>query len=140
MRTALNKLPRESEAYDHAYKEAMERIEGQVADSKELARQILSWIACAKRPLTTVELRHALAVETGESELDEENLPEIEDMVSVYAGLVTVDEASDIIRLVHHTTQEYFGRTWTFWLPICRLILLKLVSVQRIKNLRHSCS
>jgi hypothetical protein len=95
----------------------MERIEGQIADSQELAKQVLSWIACAKRPLTTSELRHALAVEIGESELDEDNLPEVEDMVSVCAGLVIVDEESDIIRLVHYTTQEYFERTWISWFP-----------------------
>ena len=95
----------------------MERIEGQVTDQEELAKQVLSWITCAKRPLTTSELQHALAVEVGESELDEENLPEIEDMVSVCAGLVTVDEESDIIRLVHYTTQEYFERTQRHWFP-----------------------
>ena len=95
----------------------MERIEGQVKNSRELAKQVLSWITCAKRPLTTSELRHALAVEIGESKLDEDNLPEIEDILSVCAGLVTVDEQSDVIRLVHYTTQEYFERTWAFWFP-----------------------
>jgi Ankyrin repeats (3 copies)/Ankyrin repeats (many copies) len=95
----------------------MERIEGQIKNSRELAKQVLSWITCAKRPLTTSELRHALAVEIGEFKLDEENLPEIEDVLSVCAGLVTVDEQSDVIRLVHYTTQEYFERTWTFWFP-----------------------
>jgi hypothetical protein len=41
-----------SQAYEHA----MKRIEGQVADQEELAKQVLSWITCAKRPLTTSEL------------------------------------------------------------------------------------
>jgi hypothetical protein len=95
----------------------MKRIESQIADSEDLAKQVLAWITCAKRPLTTVELRYALAVEIGETELDEENLPETEDMVSVCAGLVTVDEEIDIIRLVHYTTQEYFERTQRFWFP-----------------------
>ena len=85
----------------------MERIERQNGDSPELAKQVLSWITCAKRSLTTLELRHALAVEMGESELDETNLPGIEDMVSVCAGLVTVDEKSNTIRLVHYTTQQF---------------------------------
>jgi hypothetical protein len=109
IRTALEKLPKGSEAYDQAYREAMERIEGQTADYEILAKQVLSWITCAMRPLTTLELQHALAVEVGESELDQENLPEIEDMVSVCAGLVTVDEESHIIRLVHYTTQEFLS-------------------------------
>ena len=41
-------------------------------------------------------------------------------MVSVCAGLVTVDEESDIIRLVHYTTQEFFERTQNIWFPNCR--------------------
>ena len=95
----------------------MERINGQKPGLKDLANRILFWIACAKRPLATSELKHALAVEVGEPKLDEENLPQIEDMVSVCAGLVTVDEESGIIRLVHYPTQEYFKRTRERWFP-----------------------
>jgi hypothetical protein len=86
----------------------MDRIEGQVSGQEKLAKEVLLWITCAKRPLITSELQHALAVEVGKPELDEENLSKIEYMVSVCAGLVTVDEDSNIIRLVHYTTQEYF--------------------------------
>ena len=117
VRAALKKLPKGSNAYDCAYREAMERIQGQVPSCRELAEQVLSWVICATRLLATSELRHALAVEVGEPELDEENLPEIEDIVSVCAGLVTVDKESDIVRLAHYTTQEYFERTWTSWFP-----------------------
>jgi hypothetical protein len=31
---------------------------------------------CAKRPLAATELQHALAVEVGEPELDNDNLPQ----------------------------------------------------------------
>ena len=82
----------------------MNRIQGQITNSRELAKQVLSWITCAKRPLTTLELQYTLTVETDKPELDDENLPEIEDMVSVCAGLVTVDEENNIIRLVHYIT------------------------------------
>lgn len=95
----------------------MERIKMQTEGLQQLANNVLSWITYAKRPLTTTELQHALAVETDEPELDEENLPQVEDMVSVCAGLVTIDEESDIIRLVHYTTQEYFERTRSDWFP-----------------------
>ena len=95
----------------------MNRIEGQLQDQEVLAKQVLSWITCAKRPLTTLELQHALAIEVGDSTLDEENLPQIEDIVSVCAGLVTIDEESRIIRLVHYTTQQYFERTQGQWFP-----------------------
>jgi hypothetical protein len=56
-------------------------------------------------------------VEAEESQLDEENICRVEDMVSICAGLVTVDEDSKIIRLVHYTTQEYFERTQNDWFP-----------------------
>ncbi|PCD24438.1 hypothetical protein FGRA07_11098 [Fusarium graminearum] len=98
-----------------AYGQAMERINEQMPGKKELAMKVLSWITCAKRQLTTSELQHALATKTGKSELDHGDLTHIGDMVSVCAGLVTVDEESGIIRLVHYTTQEYLKRTREQW-------------------------
>lgn len=115
IRTTLGQLSTRSKAYDDAYNDAMERIKGQLKDEEKLAKRVLSWITFARRPLTTFELEHALAVELGESQFDEENLSPIEDMVSVCAGLVIVDEESAIIRLVHYTAHEYFERTQKSW-------------------------
>ncbi|RYP52701.1 hypothetical protein DL769_010625 [Monosporascus sp. CRB-8-3] len=115
VRTALTKLPTGPGAYDQAYQGAIERIEQHPPNWKELAKKALSWITCARRPLKRHELQHALAVETGKSHLDEDNLPQI--MVKVCAGLVTVDEESSIIRLVHYTAQEYFERRRKYWFP-----------------------
>jgi ankyrin repeat protein len=70
-----------------------------------------------KRPLTTTELCCALAVERNEVELDPENIPDVEDLLSVCAGLVVVDQESAVIRLVHYTTQEYFERVIDTWNP-----------------------
>jgi Ankyrin repeats (3 copies) len=85
----------------------MERIAHQEPGFRELAWRVLLWIACAKRPLTILEIRHALAVEKGDSRLDKDNLPDIRDMIPACAGIVSVDEKSNIIRLVHYTAQEY---------------------------------
>ncbi|KAH8799669.1 ankyrin repeat protein, partial [Xylogone sp. PMI_703] len=117
VQTALKNLVTGSAAYDRAYEDAMERISGQIKDQEELAKQVLSWITCAKRPLAIIELQHAIGVELGEYQLDERNISEIEDIISVCAGLVTIDEESGIIRLVHYTTQEYFERTQSQWFP-----------------------
>ena len=117
IRRTLEKLPKGSDALDKAYHEAMERIQDQEIGFQGLAKRVLSWIICAKRPLTTLELRHALTVEAGDSELGEDNLQEIEEIVLMCAGLVTVDEESNIIRLVHYTTQAYFEQTQIYWFP-----------------------
>ncbi|KAI9765361.1 MAG: hypothetical protein M1840_007441 [Geoglossum simile] len=109
----------------HAYEQAMQRIDRQKPGLADLAKQVLSWITCTKRPLNTAELQHALAVEVGERKLDEENFIQIEDMVSVCAGLAAVDKESNIIRLVHYTIQEYFERTWTTWFPDAQTAITK---------------
>lgn len=101
----------------------MERINRQQKGFQQLATDVLSWITYAKRPLTTSELQHAIAIEINEPELDEENFTEIEEMVAVCAGLVTVDEQSNIIRLVHYTTQEYFEQT--HWLSEAEIKITK---------------
>jgi len=98
------------EGLDKAYEDTVNRIENQQQGIRELAKKMLFWIVFAKRPLTTEELRHALAVEPGTRSLDMRDLCPVEDMVSSCAGLVTIDQDSNIIRLVHYTTQEYFQR------------------------------
>ncbi|KAJ9322899.1 hypothetical protein DTO027B5_2941 [Paecilomyces variotii] len=94
-RNALKSLPTGLRAYYFAYRDAIERIQGQVSDQKEMAFHVLSWISCAERQTTASGVQHALAVEVGEPTLDKDDLPEVEDMISVCAGLVVVDEQSD---------------------------------------------
>ncbi|KAM0228211.1 hypothetical protein ACHAP5_012006 [Fusarium lateritium] len=109
------------QALARAYDQVMERINGQMPGMKILAMKVLSWITCAKRQLTTSELRHALATKTGKFDVDHGDLNTIEDIVSVCAGLVTVDKESSIIRLVHYTTQQYLERTLDFWVQATRV-------------------
>ncbi|CAI7663068.1 uncharacterized protein N7487_010618 [Penicillium crustosum] len=111
-RIALKELSKgfDDYPYDRAYDNAMRRIQGQIGEQTDLAMQTLSWLTCARRPLTSLELQHALAIEEGEPTIDEENMPEVEDILAVCSGLVTIENESGIIRLVHYTTQEYLER------------------------------
>ncbi|KAF2181116.1 ankyrin repeat protein, partial [Zopfia rhizophila CBS 207.26] len=121
VKSTLATFSRGSIALDDAYKQAIQRIEGQLSGDYERAKKVLSWITYAQRPLTTAEICCALAVEPEGNELDPENIPDVEDLVSVCAGLVVVDEESAIIRLVHYTTQEYFERIRNEWNPSAQL-------------------
>ncbi|CAH0047168.1 unnamed protein product [Clonostachys solani] len=100
-----------------AYDEAVDRIRMQQPGFQHLATKVLSWVIFARRQLTILELQHALAVSVGDKKLDEDNVRDIKDIVSVCLGLVIVDEQSGIVRLVHYTTQEYFEQTKTRLFP-----------------------
>jgi hypothetical protein len=113
----LSTLKKLSEKLHDAYDGAIKRIDGQLENDRLLARRAISWITYAQRPLRTEELRHALAIKQGDRALNRDAMYDMEDVISVCAGLVTVDEESGIVRLVHYTTQEYFERVRSEWNP-----------------------
>ncbi|KIM99236.1 hypothetical protein OIDMADRAFT_126954, partial [Oidiodendron maius Zn] len=115
--STLDKLPKGAAALDEAYNEAIKRIDGQLNEDRLLARRAICWISYAQRLLTTTELCHALAIEPGDKSLNTDNIFDVDDIISVCAGLVIADEKGNIIRLVHHTTQEYFKRVGLEWNP-----------------------
>ncbi|CAG9947818.1 unnamed protein product [Clonostachys rosea f. rosea IK726] len=117
VRQALESLPSGSEAYDRAYEDAMTRINSQGQSSVQFARRILSWIVFAKRDLSPRELQHAVSVRHGDQDITQEDLSDIEDILSACAGLVTVEEHRNVVGLIHKTTQEYFQRTYMQWFP-----------------------
>ncbi|GLB16234.1 hypothetical protein AtubIFM61612_006078 [Aspergillus tubingensis] len=117
IRLALKDISMKAKTYDAAYDNVMERIEGQTTDKRNMAMHILSWITCAQRSITAVELQHALAVEVDESYFDEDNMPDLNEMFTVCAGLVVQDPSNNIIRFAHHTSYEYFNQTKDRWFP-----------------------
>ena len=117
IKSVVQNLPKGSEALETAYNQAINRIEAQPIEHQILAKRVISWITYAGRPLSLQELTHALAIEPGDQEFDEDNVPELDEISSVCAGLIAIDEESDVVRLTHYTTQEYFGRIRLPWLP-----------------------
>ncbi|KAJ9241205.1 hypothetical protein DTO166G5_1367 [Paecilomyces variotii] len=75
----------------------------------------LMWTVCTKRLLTIEGLQHALAITRETERFDEDNMPEVDLIIEVCSGLVTFDEKSKVLRLVHFTAQEYFQRKWKDW-------------------------
>ncbi|KAJ7453109.1 hypothetical protein FB451DRAFT_1565664 [Mycena latifolia] len=105
VRDALKSMPSDLKS---TYDEVVGRINRQSEDDKKLAWRILAWVTNAKRPLRPAELREALAVEPGAAGLDPDNLPDMDTILSVCAGLVVINEADKRIRLIHYTMQNYF--------------------------------
>jgi hypothetical protein len=104
-------------ALGDAYDKAIKQIDEQLPGDRLLAKRAISWITYAQRPLTTKELCHAVSIEVGDKALDSDDIYDAESVISVCAGLIMVDEESNIICLVHYTTQEYFERVLSDWNP-----------------------
>ncbi|KAL8773444.1 MAG: hypothetical protein Q9209_001547 [Squamulea sp. 1 TL-2023] len=104
VRKFINALP---EGVYATYDDVMKRIEEQSDVEGETAKRALSYIFCATRPLKLGELLHALAVEAEDTEIDESAFIETEILLNISGGLIIVDEKSGIVRLVHHTLQQY---------------------------------
>ena len=107
VRKALEVLP---SGIDKTYSEAWHRVCTQNPQQAELGKRILSWIIHATRQLRVQELRHALAIEENDEEIDPDGLLDVATLTSFCAGLVIVDEQRGLFGLVHPTTQEYFDK------------------------------
>jgi len=104
LRNALENLPTK---LNGVYGEIMERIWSQDEEDVHLAKNILLWVCHSRLELSTAELQHALAVPLGSTTIDEEALIDVDILISVCAGIVTVDQGSNVVRLVHYTAQKY---------------------------------
>lgn len=131
LRAALKRLSKGTIGITQAYKRAVELIEAQGSDLTNLAKRTLSWLTFAQRQLTIAELQHALAtytqqvtpeendqehIEELKNDFDEDNVTEPEEIIAACAGLVTMDEETKLVRLVHYTTQEYLKTVRGEWL------------------------
>ncbi|KAG8800519.1 hypothetical protein FRC18_007998, partial [Serendipita sp. 400] len=99
-----------TENLDAAYEKTLERIDSQTSNDKVLAWRVLGWVSHALRPISTKELREALAIEPGATKVEDDALPDTEVIMTVCAGLITLDRTTDLVRLVHYTTQQYLER------------------------------
>jgi ankyrin repeat protein len=119
---ALNHLPK---GLDDTYREALQRIEAQNEDDRKLATRVLSWITYAVHPLSVVQLQHALAIKPGATRLDEGDIVDEEILLSICAGLVSIEQESGVIQLVHYTAQGFFERVGEDWFPDAQLDIVQ---------------
>ena len=104
MEEALKNMPR---GLNDAFEETLQRIHKLPEGRRRLGLNTLMWMSHVHKPLTVDELSDALAIRLGEASLNTKYRPSQKRMVDCCLGLVTVDEETSIIRLVHYTAQEY---------------------------------
>ena len=94
---------------DSTYTQTLQRIKDQKGDRSRLGIEVLMWVSHAERPLRIDELRHALAVEMGSTDLDPDNIPPQDTVLGSCLGLAVVDAETSTVRLIHYTLQEYLS-------------------------------
>lgn len=114
VRNKLHALPTTLEA---TYDEVMQRITSQDSDQKDIAIKALAWVSHAFRPLAPMELQHALSIQPGDHELDEDFVVDIGSITSLCAGLVIIDSTTNAVNLVHYTASKYFEDKRQIYFP-----------------------
>ena len=90
-----------------AFEDTLRRIDNEPRNRQRVAMRSLMWISHARSPLRINELRHALATQIGDTDLDRDNLIQPKLIIECCSGLVVVEDESSIVKLVHHTLQDF---------------------------------
>jgi hypothetical protein len=104
------KLQNLSTEINDKYDDIIQRIDRQQPQRRDMALQIIKWVANAGRALKLEELQHALAVSPGDPKFDDGMAPLKEDVTGFCCGLVLADPRSGIVRLVHYTAKHYLDK------------------------------
>ncbi|KAI1774254.1 heterokaryon incompatibility protein-domain-containing protein [Hypoxylon cercidicola] len=91
---------------EQAYNKVVKRIRRRPEHAK-FAKEVLSWILVARRPLTIKELQHALVLEPSKIPVDKWQLIHPSTIASTCGGLVVVEQSTNTIRLVHSTARLF---------------------------------
>ncbi|KAH6958097.1 ankyrin repeat protein [Fusarium avenaceum] len=99
------------------YQQTMNRIEQQLPYSAVLAKQVLLWLVHARRELTVTEFQHALFPKSLQQAVGSPDLLDVDGWLAVCAGLVTIDQSGNLLRLVHPTLRDYLKSRSSELLP-----------------------
>ena len=125
---------------DDLYVEAITRIKNQNAEDVDLAMRLLGWVAFARRPLIFDELQHAMGIRDGDNDLDDGELLDQDFLLSLTAGLVTVDSDGAAVRLIHFTAYEFlYERKQELFQDTPRDITLKLLTYLNFESFSEPC-
>ncbi|KAL9069859.1 MAG: hypothetical protein Q9157_006019 [Trypethelium eluteriae] len=113
--STLDKMSQGLAALNNAYNEAIKWIDGQLEEDKILAKRAISWISYAQRLLTISKLCCALAVEPDGKALNPDNIYNIEDVISVCAGLITMILEQESRSNIEIDSKDSYGLTPLSW-------------------------
>ncbi|KAH6867538.1 hypothetical protein BKA70DRAFT_1027315, partial [Coprinopsis sp. MPI-PUGE-AT-0042] len=92
------------------YLQTWQRITDQTPTKVLLAKKALLWVIHATQSLTIDQLRHALATCPDTHRFESRRLVQESVLIGLCRGLVTVEEETRLVRLVHYTAKDTLER------------------------------
>lgn len=138
LRNTLAGLPEDlGEMYDHT----LERIEALPKKRSRLAVDALCWVVFCCRRLTIEELRHALATTPRQEKFNREDLHSADDIRDFCLGLLSINEDTQEVALMHYSAQSHFqnvfgGRFPAFDAKIVQICITHL-GLNELEQLDH---
>jgi hypothetical protein len=99
-----------NDSMDPIYDRIMDAIRGQPMACASRAIQTLACLVTAQRIMTIKELQIAVSLKADMSKLDPQDLPDEENLIDSFFGLVVMDDKTKAVRLAHFTAQDYLNR------------------------------
>ncbi|KAH6916395.1 hypothetical protein BKA70DRAFT_1140544, partial [Coprinopsis sp. MPI-PUGE-AT-0042] len=91
---------------EDVYRRTWARISNQIRKHASLAKAVLVWVLNASRSMTIEELERAVATSPDAHRFEPRQLVPGTTLVSLCGGLITVEEESRLVRLVHYTAED----------------------------------
>ncbi|KAH6971456.1 hypothetical protein BKA56DRAFT_494602, partial [Ilyonectria sp. MPI-CAGE-AT-0026] len=104
LRTCLADLP---STYEKAYEITFERVLGQPESIVNLAKRVLNWVVHAKRPLTMLELQHAIAIKLSSKSIDPESLESSKLILGSCLGMISLSKVDGRVSIIHSTARQF---------------------------------
>lgn len=112
VRAQLTKLPR---GLDRTYDRIWERINDTDDTERKWALKTLMWVLRTKEPLKPEEILEATALEPFDTAFDKNRMTSsLEYLVQVCGHFIALDVATNRLRFVHYSVQEFLGKKEEF--------------------------
>ncbi|ERF71221.1 hypothetical protein EPUS_08139 [Endocarpon pusillum Z07020] len=108
-----------------AYDNSLLRIERQATVDADIGKEVLFTLCIAKSPLTVKQLQSVISLDLEDVSLGPEDEITERALIGSCAGVVVVDEISQIVRFGHQTTRDYLYESHATQIAQAQLVLLK---------------
>lgn len=106
-RRALNSLP---PTLDATYARILRRVNESNHDVQIMVQRSLRWIAHAERALDVAELCEAISVNPGDTFLNREGIPAVEEILRCCSSLIRKSMSGSGLEFAHFTVKEYLQK------------------------------